>query len=297
MNKAVSEKKLAWSVDTADLWGVDQLDLTKGASIDILSNILRSIPENYVPPELGGVIDAGEAAARWSALKSFYQERRHFWVSNGPYVFASADTTALQVVLEAFREYPFKADKWDTMLTIKYPTVRVTEAPETVVQGLAASVTLRAEVAGQPYDRVVIKYLLTDASGNVVSSGTAGALGGGTFKIELKSEETAKLTVGAYSLKIIAVGEEASLPYLTEYTFTVTPAISYFESLSEKMRAELSAKISSLEGTVEALSGNVSDLRNRLSSMENTVNISMAVAAIGFIVALVALILLLRKKK
>ncbi|MEM2929255.1 MAG: ABC transporter substrate-binding protein [Thermoproteota archaeon] len=295
-NKAVLEKKLAWSVDMADLWGVDQLDYTKGSSLDILSEILGRTTENYVPPELEGVVQASEAAARWSALKSFYQTRGHFWVSNGPYVFVSADTTALQLTHEAFREYPFKADKWDTMLTVKIPTVRVTEAPEKVVPGLAASFSLRAEVAGQPYDRVNIKYLLTDASGNLAASGVAKAFGGGAFKIELTGEDTAKLAVGVYSLKLIAVGEEAALPYLTEYTFTVTPAISYFESLSESLRAELSTRISSLENRVETLSGTVSELRNRLSSVEGTVNISIVLAALGVIIALVALILGLRRK-
>jgi len=295
-NKAVLEKKLAWSVDTADLWGVDQLDLTKGSSLDILSEILGRTSENYIPPELEGVVQATEAAARWSALKSFYQARGHFWVSNGPYIFASADTTALQVTLEAFREYPFKADKWDSMLTVKIPTVRVTEAPEKVVPGLTASFSIRSEVGGNPYDKVNIKYLLTDASGNLVTSGSAKAIGNGVFKIELKTEETVKMAAGVYSLKLIAVGEEAALPYLTEYTFTVTPAIAYFESALESLRAELSTKISSLENSVETSSGTISELRNRLSTMESTVNISIALAALGVILALVALILMLRRK-
>ncbi|MEM2087462.1 MAG: ABC transporter substrate-binding protein [Thermoproteota archaeon] len=288
-NKAVLEKKAAWSVDMADEWGVDQLDYTKGSSINILSNILGMTPQNYVPPELEDFVQPDEAAARWSALNSFYQTRGHFWVSNGPYVFASSDTTALQVTLEAFREYPFKADKWDTMLTIKIPTVRVTEAPEKVVPGLAASFSLLAEVAGQPYDAVNIKYLLTDASGNLVGSGVAQASGGGAFEIELTGEDTSKLAVGVYSLKLVAVGEEAALPYLTEYTFTVTPAISYFESISESLRAELLTRISSLESRVETLSGTVSELRG-------TVNISIAIAALGGILGLVALILELRRK-
>jgi len=295
-NKAVLDKKVAWSVDMADEWGVDQLDFTKGSSLNILSEILATIQENYIPPELEGFVDASEAAARWSALKSFYKTRGHFWVSNGPYVFASADTTALQVTLEAFREYPFKADKWDTMLTVKIPNVRVTDAPEKVVSGLAAGFSLRSEVAGQPYDKASVKYLLTDASGNLVASGIARAYGGGVFKIELTGEDTSKLAAGVYSLKLIAVGEEAALPYLTEYTFTVTPAISYFESLSESLRAELSTKILTLENRIETLSESVSELRNRLNSMESIVNISIVLAALSILLALVALILLLRKK-
>lgn len=297
MNKAVLEKKLAWSVDTADLWGVDMMDLTKGSSINILENILNEFfEENYIPPELEGVVFSADARARWNALKSFYETRGHFWVSNGPYIFGSADTTALQMTFEAFREYPFKADKWDAMITMKVPSVRVVKAPEDIVPGLSATFNLAVEVEGKPYDRAAVKYLLLDGVGNLVATGRAIPKGGGNFDVTLTSLETGKMSLGTYLLQIIAVGEEAALPSMVSYSFTVTPEITYFERLVKATKSDLEAKVSTVEGRINSISQDVSALSAALSSIQGTVNIVLILSLVAIIISLVAIVLSLRRK-
>lgn len=297
MNEAVSRKELAWSVDMADIWGVDQLDLTKGRSIDILKNILDELVEgNYIPSELEDVVSLSDAAGRWSALKTFYEEREHFWVSNGPYIFDSADPTALQMTLEAFREYPFKANKWDGMMTIKIPSVRVTKAPEDIVPGLNATFNLAVEVQGMPYDRAEVKYLISDAMGNMLLSGTATPKGRGAFDIILSSSETGKMTPGTYSLLLIAIGEEAALPSTSSYTFMAMSEITYFERLVRATEADLRNRISTLETNINSLSKSVSDMSATLTSIQNTVNIVLALSAVALIVSVAAVVLSLRKK-
>jgi len=297
MNEAVLRKELAWSVDMADIWGVDQLDLTKGRSLDILRSILDEFIETKpIPPELEGIVTSDDAAARWDALKAFYDTRGHFWVSNGPYIFASADPAALQMTLEAFREYPFKANYWDWMITVKIPTVRVVSAPEDIVPGLAATFRLASEVLGTPYDRAEVKYLVIDAAGNVILSGMATPKGGGAFDITLTGDETGKMIPGVYSLLLIAIGEEVALPTTVSYTFTVIPAITYFERLVRATEADLGNRISSLETNLGSLSKNVSDLSAALTSIQNTVNIVLALSVVALIVSVVAVVLSLRKK-
>lgn len=297
MNEAVLEKKLAWSVDMADEWGVDQLDLTKGPSIPILKDILdKLVEENSIPSELEGIVSPADAKARWSALKSFYEERGHFWISNGPYTFASADPTALQMILEAFREYPFKADRWDGMITMKVPSVRVVKAPEDVIPGLEATFNLAVEVEGKPYDRASVKYLLLDSLGNLVAAGVAQPKGGGAFDITLTSVETGRLALGTYSLQLIAVGEEAALPSVSSYTFTVTPPIAYFERLVRATRADLEARASTIESRVNAISRDVSSISASLSGIQSTVNTVLALSVVAILVAVVAVALSLRRR-
>lgn len=297
MNEAVLEKKLAWSVDMADEWGVDQLDLTKGPSIEILEDILgKLIEENRIPPELQDIVSISEARARWAALKSFYEAKHHFWVSNGPYVFGSADTVALQMTFEAFRDYPFKADRWDEMITMKVPGVRIAKAPEDVIPGLEATFNLAVEVGGKPYDRATVKYLLLDSLGNLISSGVATPKGGGAFDITLTSEETGRLALGTYTLQLIAVGEEAALPSTSSYTFTVTPPIAYFERLVKATQASLEARISTIESRMNTISSDVSNLSATLAGIQSTVNTVLALSVVAIIIAIVAVALSLRKR-
>ncbi|MCS7112976.1 MAG: ABC transporter substrate-binding protein [Candidatus Bathyarchaeota archaeon] len=297
MNEAVLEKKLAWSVDVADEWGVDQLDLTKGPSIGILKDLLdKLVRENRIPPELKDIITPDVARARWAALRSFYEARGHFWVSNGPYVFGSADPKALQMTFEAFREYPFKADRWDGMIAVKVPSVRVVRAPEDIIPGLEATFSLAVEVGGKPYDRASVKYLLLDSLGNLVAVGVAKPKGGGVFDITFTTVETGKLALGTYSLQLIAVGEEAALPSTSSYTFTVTPPIAYFERLVRATRADIEARISVVEGRISAISTDVSRLSTMLAGLQSTVNIVLALSAVAIVVAVVAIVLSLRKK-
>ncbi|MEM2655688.1 MAG: ABC transporter substrate-binding protein [Candidatus Bathyarchaeia archaeon] len=297
MNEAVLRKELAWSVDMADIWGVDQLDLTKGRSIEILKAILDEfIEEKPIPSELEGIVSPDDAAARWNALKAFYEGRGHFWVSNGPYVFASADPTALQMTLEAFREYPFKANKWDEMITVKIPSVRVVKAPEDVIPGLSATFNLAVEVQGVPYDRAEVKYLITDIAGNLILSGIATPKGGGSFDITLTSIDTGKMTPGTYSLLLIAIGEEAALPSTSSYAFMVTPEITYFERLVKATEADLKNRISTLETNINSLSNSISNLSATLTSIQNTVNIVLALSVVALIASITAIVLSLRKK-
>ncbi|MEM2431894.1 MAG: ABC transporter substrate-binding protein [Candidatus Bathyarchaeia archaeon] len=297
MNEAVLRKELAWSVDMADIWGVDQLDLTKGRSIDILKAILDEfIEEKPIPSELEGIVSPSDAAARWNALKAFYEGRGHFWVSNGPYMFASADPAALQMTLEAFREYPFKANKWDEMITVKIPSVRVAKAPEDVVPGLSATFNLAVEVQGVPYDKAEVKYLITDIAGNLILSGIAAPKGRGAFDITLTSVDTGKMTPGTYSLLLIAIGEEAALPSTSSYAFMVTPEITYFERLVKATEADLKNRISTLETDINSLSNSINNLSATLTSIQNTVNIVLVLSVVALIASITAIVLSLRKK-
>lgn len=297
MNEAVLERKLAWSVDMADEWGVDQLDLTKGPSIGVLRDILYKLAdENRIPSELKGLVSPDEARARWSALRRFYEARGHFWVSNGPYVFGSADTVALQMTFEAFRDYPFRADRWDGMITVRVPSVRVVKAPEDVIPGLEATFNLAVEVGGKPYDRAVVKYLLLDSLGNLAASGVAKPRGGGAFDITLTGVETGRLALGTYVLKLIAVGEEAALPSTSSYTFTVTSPIAYFERLVKATRADLEAKISAVERRADTISSDVSRISATLTGIQSTVNTVLALSVVAIVVAIVAVVLSLRRK-
>ncbi|MEM2922718.1 MAG: hypothetical protein QXF26_10445, partial [Candidatus Bathyarchaeia archaeon] len=66
----------------------------------------EAITEGYIPFKEWNsqYITADEARARYNALKKWYAEHNHFWVSNGPYYLDTADATAHTAVLKPFRK-------------------------------------------------------------------------------------------------------------------------------------------------------------------------------------------------
>jgi len=298
MNKVVSEKKLAWSIDKADEWGVDMLDLTKGGSLPILKDACDELASlNYIPPELEDIVTPEEAAARWSALEDWYDTMGHFWVSNGPYMFDKADVAALQMSFKAFRNYPFKADVWDSMLAVKVPSVSVAGVPSFVVPGLSATFNFTVTALGAPYSDADMKYMILDPSGNLILSGVAANLGNGSFSIELSGNETAKLSVGPNKIIAITVGHEAAMPVMTDLPFVVIPPLTYFQTQLQGISTELSGRISTLESSLDQVQSDLQSLTNTLNSVQSMINLSVGLSVVSLIIAIVAIAMLLRRPK
>jgi peptide/nickel transport system substrate-binding protein len=94
---AESDGKLAFSSDKADAKKVEWMNYIGGESLKVLSNELdKAIASKYIPfkEALGKYVTENDAVERYNNLKSWYNKYGHFWVSNGPYFLAKADTTA-----------------------------------------------------------------------------------------------------------------------------------------------------------------------------------------------------------
>lgn len=112
---AESAKDLTFSKDKSVELGVDQMDYTKGPSLEILEQHMnKAAGDNFIPyePTLGDYITAEEATARWSNIQAFYEERGHFWVGAGPYVIKEVHPVEKIAVLEGFAGYREPADRW-----------------------------------------------------------------------------------------------------------------------------------------------------------------------------------------
>ena len=254
MNDVYKSRELAFSEVTAEDLGVEWLDLTKGPSLDILAKHLDALAaENYIPPYLAGFVTADEAAARWSALKKWYEEKGHFLVSNGPFYLDKVNVEAKQAIIKAFREYPFKADKWDDLITPKVPEITMAPAP-TVTPGLEASFEFTSIVAGKPYDKIRATYMVIDpVTGEVLLKGGAERIEAGKFAVKLTSEQTAKLLPGSYELLLVVVGEEAALPRLSSTAFTVVPAVATLEEEIAHIREKVAEEVSGVNERIASM--------------------------------------------
>jgi len=115
-NKAAAAGMLAYSSSLAGNLGVDQMDYLGGPSLAILSDMVdEAFLAKTIPfaPTLGAYITPGEAAARYSNLRAFYQAYGHFWVGIGPYVLTGLSQVGKTATLSYNPYHLDPADKWN----------------------------------------------------------------------------------------------------------------------------------------------------------------------------------------
>lgn len=290
MNAAVKDRKLAFSDTKSEEWGVEWLDLTKGGSLSILEEYLRSLSErNYVPEAIAKFVTPDEASRRWSALRKWYETRGHFYVSNGPFYIEKVDTAALQVVLAAFREYPFKADYWARLAAPAKPTISLS-IPPTVVPGFEAKINVTATLKGRPYPDVDVAYFLFDPEGEIIDKGKASMVATGLFTITLSSNITGALTPGAYELTIVATSVEVALPEVMTGTLMAQPLAPYLKGLIDEASSSFNARASRIETSLDRLSSAIADVQRALSTLMGLATASMVIAIVAVIMAAIAIV-------
>lgn len=225
---AEANKELAFTADKADKLKVDQTNYIAGPSLKILSKYLdQAIKDNYIPYKntLGKYITADAAAARYQALKAWYDAKKHFWDGNGPFYLDSVDTTAKIVVLKRFAAFPDSAEKWAGFVAPKIAEVKLT-APTVLKIGTGAMIPVDITYKGKPYptDEInFVKYLIFDANGNLVLKGAAKYMASSTWQVVLTPDDTKKLVAGSTKIEVVVSSKAVALPSYKSVTFVVVP--------------------------------------------------------------------------
>lgn len=292
--------ELAFSSPKSARTKLDWMNLIGGPSLPILAKWLDwAITNKYIPEDLKNLaakynvqITPDEAVAKYQALKKFYQTYGHFWVASGPFFLYKADFTAHQAVERAFRDYPYKADRWAFLSTPPVPELGI-KVPTQVVPGLETKINVTVSYKGQPYAKEkvqFVKYLVTDPFGNNVGKGEAAFGSPGTYVVTLSAQTTGSFTPGAYSILAIATSTDVAVPATMTSPFTVIPALVYFTTMTNALQAQLLGRIQTIESSTTTLQASIDSLKSSL-------NMAYAVAGLALVVALAAVFLSLRKPK
>ena len=307
MDAAVSDNELAFSDSKAEDLGVEWLDLARGPSLDILHEHLGELKAaGYIPdymkdpdlPDCAKVTD-DMATARWSALEKWYSgpitvsghEYKdglgHFFVSNGPFYLESIDTVAKTITVKAFRDYVYKADRWDG-LAVPIPKISL-EAPAQVVPGLPATINVTSTFKGEPYNLVDVRISIVNPEGETVIEKTATwDESVSKFVVTLSEEETGTLLPGIYKVYAIATPHGTAVLKVETKGLVVIPVMVYIESQIDALEASLEHDIAELQSTV-------SDLETQLAAARASARTAMyagvGVGVIGIAIAAVAIAL------
>jgi peptide/nickel transport system substrate-binding protein len=224
--QADADKKLAFSAAKADTNKVEWMGYASGPSLEILKGYLdASLTEPYIPyaPTLGEYVTAEEAAARYANLATWYEERGNFWVGTGPFYLYRVFPVEQTVTLQRNADFPDKADRWSNFGEPKIATVEL-DGPGQVDAGSEAVYDVFVTFKDEPYpaDEVnSVKYLVFDASGNLVTEGDAAFVADGQYQVTLGTDVTGAFTSGGYKLEVAVVVKPVSLPGFASLEFIV----------------------------------------------------------------------------
>jgi hypothetical protein len=213
MEEAVERGWAAFSEPAATKQDVPWLDLVRSETVGkpLAALVDDFAHEGYRPERLQSLVSTDDARKRWAALSTFYKERGHFLVTNGPYRLKA--WTAESITLEAFRDlsYPLGVGSYDAYATPRRGFISKIEHSAGVIrlfgdievvekhmrsydivrrplQSLAADVLRRSAPE--------CRYMVTDAEGRVLVAGQLAPGSDATFHLDLSG----KLPPGRFTL-------------------------------------------------------------------------------------------------
>jgi hypothetical protein len=275
----------------------------------------RELSDNNIttattPPGFGATspfpISASEASTRWAALGTattgFRSESGTYYSSNGPYYIHRIDTTAKTVEFRNFAvangahgDYPFLADHFESLIVPKVPTTSLA-GPSQILTGLPASFNLTTTFQGAPYDQVSSSYIvLNPATHAVLLSGSPTRTAAGKWAIDLNGAQTAALSPGAFTIETITVGAEAAVPSFSTASFTAISQLAYFQGQFALALGEANNRISNLQNSLNTTNAQLTTAQSTISSLSTLLYVSIGVAVLAVVVALVSIVVLMRR--
>ncbi len=227
-NAAEAAGELAYSVDKAGVAEIEQTSFVGGPALEILNTYLETaIDEVPIPYEatLGEFLTADEAAARYQAVKDWYDAQGHMWIGTGPYYLDEPFLTEKSLVLKHFADYPDPADRWSEFGEPKLAEVEI-DGPGMVTIGEEAVFDVFVDFGDEPYpaDEIkMAKFLLYNASNEIVLVEEAEMVEDGLYQVVLDAETTGALEAGSNKIEIAVVPFPVSQPTFATLEFVTSP--------------------------------------------------------------------------
>lgn len=223
-NMAEAAGEMAYSGDKALASEVEQTSWVGGPTLEILAKYLdQAMSESYIPyaPTLGEYLTAEEAAARYAAVKAFYEKQGHFWIGSGPYYLDKVFLTEKSLTIKQFADYPDFSDRWSGFGEPKLAVVEI-DGPGQVKIGEEAKFDVYVTYQDKAYaaDEIkVVKYLLYNAKNEIVKVGEVVAVEDGVYTIILDAATTSALEAGSNKLEVAVVPLTVSQPTFESIEF------------------------------------------------------------------------------
>jgi peptide/nickel transport system substrate-binding protein len=217
----------AFTADKADANEVEWMSFISGPTLELMKAQLDLAQEqNLIPyePTLGQYVTAEEATQRYTNLQEWYRRYGHFWVNTGPYFLQKAFPVEGTLILQYNPDFPDRADRWAAFSGAPIPDV-VLDGPGNVTIGDEAKYDVYVTFNEEAYpinDISISKFLVFDATGELVHVGEAEAVEAGRWAVILTSDITGGLEAGSNTLAVVMVSSRALVPVRTEIQFVTS---------------------------------------------------------------------------
>jgi len=222
--QAEAAKEAAFTSGKSTKLKIEYMNYIAGPSLKVLEKYLAdSLSKGTIPyaKTLGQFVTADEAKARYTALDKWYKDRGHFWLGTGPFYLYQVRPTEKIVTLRKYADFPDPADKWLRFAEAPIPVAAVS-GPSRVTIGQAADFAIKVTFKNQPYatnDLDFVKFLVIDATGNLVLTAQAKPVKDGEWVASLTADQTSKLAAGSNRIEVIVVSKRVVMPVFESMSF------------------------------------------------------------------------------
>jgi len=219
MEKAVIDGKVSFSRSGATSKSVNWLSLIVPKDAEIIKEYLQEFKEDkFIPKSLKQNENTLQYYEnRYDSSISWIEKNNHAVISNGPFYLQSYAPESRTITVKTFEDesYPFKIGKWSELENAQFPIIKKINMSKAVQYGKNIEIVIETEKTNS------ILYFLIDSKGKIQASEKLN-VNENTVSIEITSNMTKNLQIGANSIKIFAISNSVLKPDFYESSFLVT---------------------------------------------------------------------------
>ena len=186
---------------------------------DIVAKLTDMAAKKYVPASIKQWVTPDQAVARYKASLAFIAKYGHAYISNGPFMITKVDTTTNSIELDAFRDYPYKADYWPKAFRLEITRIDNVQVPATATRKNDVKITITAssyvypEVATTPLSNKGTVTVALQLEGGKELVYPAKFEKAGTFTATIPAKDLGALKPGSYTVVVMTklAGEAPSV--------------------------------------------------------------------------------------
>ena len=219
MEKAVTDGKVSFSRSGATNKNVNWLSLIVPKDAEIIKENLQEYKDSkFIPNSLNENQKPDQYYQnRYESSIKWIENNNHAVISNGPFYLETYSPESRTITAKTFEDksYPHKIGKWSEFENIQFPTIKKIDMDKIVQQGN------NIEIIVETNDTDSILYFIINSKGKIQSTEEL-KINEGEVVINITSEESEKLEVGANSIKIFAISNSVLKPDFYESSFLVS---------------------------------------------------------------------------
>jgi len=219
MEKAVTDGKVSFSRSGATNKNVNWLSLIVPKDAEIIKENLQEYKDSkFIPNSLNENQKPEQYYQnRYESSIKWIESNNHAVISNGPFYLETYSPESRTITVKTFEDksYPHKIGKWSEFENIQFPTIKKIDMDKIVKQGN------NIEIIVETNDADSILYFIINNKGKIQSTEEL-KINEGKVIINITSEESEKLKVGANSIKIFAISNSVLKPDFYESSFLVS---------------------------------------------------------------------------